>query len=216
MKNKNTKTEKSNFLYQLYCEDLFSNETILCRTYRHKSSAYRAKSRLEKETCYCSFWVKPISIAEYNMELVNACLKETHQQKLEEECHKFIELHIVEICTELYTIVYNEDIQKSIKRKLWSGHNQVRKELVEKPEGVPIESIYFSVMPAFRRGRYEFGIGMKTKENEYIENSGSITYDISLSDTFQTLRSRICDLASLDKVFGMLKEMITRQIYKRH
>lgn len=216
MNNKNTQAEQGKLLYQLCCEDDFSNETIVCRTYRHRSSAYRAKKRAEKTVSDCNFWVQSITVEEYNKELINVCLREMNQKEIEEKCHGFIDLHIVEITTQLYTIVYDESLEKSIKRKLWSGQNEVRKEILNVTDDLPIESIYFSVMPAFRRGRYEFSIGVKTKEHEYVETPGCIQCNISLSDTCTTFRAKISDIASIDTVAKSLKALISRQIYKRY
>lgn len=216
MKNKNTQTEQERLLYQLCCEDEFSNETIVCATYRHKSSAYRAKRRAEQQSSDCILWVKPITVADYNMEMVHKYLRESHQMEIEEQGHEFIDNHIAEICSGLYTIVNDDCLEKSIKRKLWSGQNEVRTEILKVTEDLPIESIYFSVMSAFRHGRYEFSVGVKTRENEYIETSGCIQVNISLSDTFVTLRAKISDIASVDTVAKSLKALISRQIYKRY
>lgn len=213
MMKKNEKAAGAKQLYQLCCEDEFSNEIIVCCTYRHKCSAYRAKERLDKKSSVCTFWVQPITVAEYNMQLVRECIKNSHQKEIEVDCHKLIETNILSIDTKNLTVALNNDVLKNIKLRLMFGQKEVRHELIEVQDSSLLDSIFFTAKHAPKHGKYEFAVGIKRKEHEYAEGPMSVIVNISHIDTFLDLRRNIGNEKFMKRILDSLKEAVTKSIY---
>lgn len=200
-------------VYKLMIEDSYSSEINEVGVYRHRSSANRAMRKHELQYPENSFWIETTTVAEYNLALFQACLRESRQEELQKENIEFIENNIDVIYENLTKIVNDIPFEKSMCELIRRGQSAVDEQFIEVPKSLLIESIYFRVTVVFKFGEYDFGIGLKTKESEYAESLGGITYEIH-HGTFTSLRKGWS--ITKEKLAEILKEVVTRRIYRRY
>ena len=216
-----TYQERDRTLYQLWGCDSFTNDVYYCGIYRHRTSAYRAKRKLEqiasKEGVDLrdTFWIVPVTESGFMSQKKNRKQEMEAKNDLKKVNQTFVNRYAAIISNNLQRLTSDKELEAMLRKRIRTKNDYDKQKLLEIPEDLMIESIYVFIKKHEGKYQYSFYLGISTKDVPFASKSGT-THCYLCSGDFETFRKQVKESASPEWVRTVLNRIVEKNIYETY